>query len=171
MTQQDAEKTQKEHAISFNSGKYEYVEDKPMTRSGLLLAGCMPTLNHQTMKEGEEDGILTAAEISRLDMRGLDMVVMSACESGLGDIASGEGVFGLQRGFKNAGAKTIVMSLWKVNDMATQQLMASFYEYLLDGQPKEKAFRMAQEELKKQSTFRKKKPDWAAFIMLDGITK
>ncbi len=171
MTQQDEEHKLTERSISISSGKHEYIEDKPMTRSGLLLAGCMPALNHQTIKEGEEDGILTAAEISRLDMRGLDMVVMSACESGLGDITSGEGVFGLQRGFKNAGAKTIVMSLWKVNDIATQQLMASFYECLLDGQPKEQAFRMAQEELRKQSTFRKKKPDWAAFIMLDGITK
>ena len=140
-----------------------------MTRSGLLLSGCSRALNHESVPEGVEDGILTADEISKLDMRGLDLVVLSACQTGLGDITSGEGVFGLQRGFKNAGAKTIIMSLWKVSDIATQHLMMSFYNHYLSGMPKEQAFRMAQAELRNLTGSGQKKPDWAAFVMLDGI--
>ena len=102
-------------------------------------------------------------------MRGLDLVILSACQTGLGDIISGEGVFGLQRGFKNAGAKTIIMSLWKVSDIATQFLMTNFYGHYLNGMSKELSFRMAQEELKKRIGSRQNKPDWAAFVILDGI--
>ena len=149
--------------------EHEYREDKPMTRSGLLLSGCRPALNHDTIPEGVEDGILTAQEISHLDLRGLDLVVLSACQTGLGDIASGEGVFGLQRGFKSAGAKTIVMSLWKVDDNATMDLMVSFYGYYLKGMSKEESFRLAREELRQKSEPGQVRPDWAAFVMLDGI--
>ena len=144
-------------------------EDKPMTRSGLLLSGCSRALNHENIPDGIEDGILTADEISKLDLRGLDLVVLSACQTGLGDITSGEGVFGLQRGFKNAGAKTIIMSLWKVSDIATQHLMTSFYNHYLSGMPKEQSFRMAQKELREMIGPGQNKPDWAAFVMLDGI--
>ena len=139
-----------------------------MTRSGLLLSGCRPALNHDTIPEGVEDGILTAQEISHLDLRGLDLVVLSACQTGLGDIASGEGVFGLQRGFKSAGAKTIVMSLWKVDDNATMDLMVSFYGYYLKGMSKEESFRQAREELRQKSEPGQVRPDWAAFVILDG---
>ena len=145
-----------------------YQEDKPMTRSGLLLSGCRPALNHETIPDGAEDGILTAQEISELDLRGLDLVVLSACQTGLGDIVSGEGVFGLQRGFKSAGAKTIVMSLWKVDDNATLDLMVSFYGHYLKGKSKEEAFRLAREELRRKSQPGEMRPDWAAFVMLDG---
>ena len=168
LTQRDAELERKTRQMPLDN-RPSYHEDKPMTRSGLLLSGCGRALNHETIPEGKDDGILTAYEISKLDMRGLDLVVLSACQTGLGDITSGEGVFGLQRGFKNAGAKTIIMSLWKVSDIATQQLMTCFYKNYLDGKPKEQAFRMAQSELRKQNTSRQNKPDWAAFIMLDGI--
>jgi tetratricopeptide (TPR) repeat protein/CHAT domain-containing protein len=149
-------------------GEASYREDKPMTRSGLLLSGCRPALNHETIPEGDEDGILTAQEISQLDLRGLDLVVLSACQTGLGDIVSGEGVFGLQRGFKNAGARTIVMSLWKVDDNATLDLMVSFYEHYLGGKTKEESFRLAREELRRKSQPGKIRPDWAAFVILDG---
>ncbi|MBO4243995.1 MAG: CHAT domain-containing protein, partial [Bacteroidales bacterium] len=111
------------------------------------------------------DGILTAKEISRLDFRGLDLVVLSACQSGLGEV-TGEGVFGLQRGFKKAGAQTIVMSLWNVNDDATQLLMTEFFKNLTAGHSKREAFVMA------QSQVRKKYPHpamWAAFVMVDGL--
>jgi CHAT domain-containing protein len=149
--------------------EHSYKEDKPMTRSGLLLAGCNHALNHEIISNNEEDGILTAQEIASLDLRGLDLVVLSACETGLGDISSGEGVFGLQRGFKQAGAKTIIMSLWKVSDNATVKLMTSFYQYFLDGMSKYDAFSTAREELRKVSSPRQIKPDWAAFVMLDGL--
>ena len=168
LTKRDAERTYFAQPMIFQDrGKYH--EDKPMTRSGLLLSGCRHALNHETLHDRLEDGILTAQEISKLDLRGLDLVVLSACQTGLGDISNGEGVFGLQRGFKNSGAKTIVMSLWKVDDTATQLLMTNFYSHYLDGMPKEQAFRKAQNLLRKQNTQNQKKPNWAAFVMLDGI--
>ena len=168
MTEQDAEKKNFSRPLLLEESR-GYREDKPMMRSGLLLSGCSRALNHESIPEGVEDGILTADEISKLDMRGLDLVVLSACQTGLGDITSGEGVFGLQRGFKNAGAKTIIMSLWKVSDIATQHLMTSFYNHYLGGMPKEQAFRMAQGELRKVVDPGQSKPDWAAFVMLDGL--
>ena len=146
-----------------------FTEDRPMTRSGLLFSGCNHAINHEIIPDSIEDGILTAEEISALDLRGLDLVVLSACQSGLGDIISGEGVFGLQRGFKKAGAKTIIMSLWKVNDNATMKMMVSFYRHYLDGMSKEEAFFAAQEELRKDNTSQQERPDWAAFVMLDGL--
>ena len=145
------------------------IEQKPMTRSGLLFSGCNRTIHHEQISEEEEDGILTAQEISTIDLRGLDLVVLSACQTGLGDIISGEGVFGLQRGFKKAGAKTIIMSLWNVNDESTMKMMTSFYHYYLDGMSKEEAFHTAQDELRKNNLPLKERPDWAAFIMLDGL--
>lgn len=146
-----------------------FVENKSMTRSGLLFSGCNHTICHEQIPEGEENGILTAQEISTLDLRGLDLVVLSACQTGLGDIISGEGVFGLQRGFKKAGAKTIIMSLWNVNDESTMKMMTSFYHHYLEGLPKEEAFYKAQEELRKECPSQQERPDWAAFILLDGL--
>ena len=145
------------------------IEDKSMTRSGLLFSGCNHAIHHEHIPDGEEDGILTAQEISMLDLRGLDLVVLSACQTGLGDIVSGEGVFGLQRGFKKAGAKTIIMSLWNVNDESTMKMMTSFYHHYLEGLPKEEAFYKAQEELRKDCPSQQERPDWAAFILLDGM--
>lgn len=145
------------------------VQYKPMTRSGLLFSGCNHVIRHEQIPDGEDDGILTAQEISTLDLRGLDLVVLSACQTGLGDIVSGEGVFGLQRGFKKAGAKTIIMSLWNVNDESTMKMMTSFYHHYLEGKSKEEAFCAAQDELKKDCAFQHERPDWAAFIMLDGL--
>ena len=148
-------------------------EDKAMTRSGLLLSGCSRALKHETIPEGVEDGILTAAEISKLDMRGLDLVVLSACKTGLGDIISGEGVFGLQRGFKKAGAKTIIMSLWKVDDDATNLLMKEFYKNYCSGKvDKRESLRLAQKAVRKykdeDGNLRFDSPYyWAAFVMLD----
>ena len=168
MTEQDAERKNFARPLLQEETR-GYHEDKPMTRSGLLLSGCSRALNHENIPDGIEDGILTADEISKLDLRGLDLVVLSACQTGLGDITSGEGVFGLQRGFKNAGAKTIIMSLWKVSDIATQHLMTSFYNHYLSGMPKEQSFRMAQKELRELIGPGQNKPDWAAFVMLDGI--
>ena len=131
-----------------------YVEDKQLTRSGLLFAGANYVLsgNENQLPEGVDDGILTAKELTTIDLRGLDLVVLSACQTGLGEI-TGDGVFGLQRGFKKAGAQTIVMSLWKVNDKATELFMTKFFETIKldkEGHPtnKHEAFLAAQRYLR-----------------------
>ena len=142
-------------------------EDKALTRSGLLMAG-VNVLKDQDLPMEADDGILTAQEISRLDLRGLDLVVLSACKTGNGDINQGEGVFGLQRGFKKAGAQTLVMSLWEVADDATQILMTAFYNNLLQGQSKRDAFHNAQQHLRTVDNRQYDHPQfWAAFILLD----
>lgn len=147
-----------------------FVEDKPMTRSGLLFSGCNRAFRHEQIQEGEEDGILTAQEIAMLDLRGLDLVVLSACQTGLGDVISGEGVFGLQRGFKKAGANTILMSLNKVNDEATRILMVEFYRNLMNGKSKYQSLKDAQKHLREVENGKFDKPEyWASFIMLDGL--
>ena len=92
-----------------DNNQSRYVEDKALTRSGLLLSGANIALKGNPLPEGLEDGILTAKELAGLDLRGLDLVVLSACQTGLGEI-TGDGVFGLQRGFKKAGANTLLMS-------------------------------------------------------------
>lgn len=142
-------------------------EDKALARSGLLFAGAN-LLQQQELTIDADDGFLTAQEISYLDLRGLDLVVLSACKTGNGDIKQGEGVFGLQRGFKKAGTQTIVMSLWEVADDATQILMSSFYDNLLQGQSRHQAFQRAQEHLRRAEDGKYNHPKyWAAFIMLD----
>jgi CHAT domain-containing protein len=143
------------------------LEDKALTRSGLLMAG-VNVLKDKDLPMGADDGILTAQEISRLDLRGLDLVVLSACKTGKGDITQGEGVFGLQRGFKKAGAQTLVMSLWEVADDATQILMTAFYDNLLKGESKREAFMHAQQYLRQCDNGIFNRPEyWAAFILLD----
>ena len=146
------------------------VEDKSMTRSGLLFSGCNHAIHHEQIPDGEEDGILTAQEISMLDLRGLDLVVLSACQTGLGDVISGEGVFGLQRGFKKAGARTILMSLNKVDDEATRILMVEFYKNLMRGKAKHQSLKDAQKYLRQVQNGKYDNPKyWASFIMLDGL--
>ena len=143
-------------------------EDNSLSRSGLFLAGASSALDPDKRKdipEGVDDGILTAKEISRLDFKGLDLVVLSACQTGLGEVTS-EGVFGLQRGFKKAGAQTIVMSLWSVDDNATKDLMTEFYKNLVSGKTKREAFISAQDFLRNKYQDPRK---WAAFVMVDGI--
>jgi CHAT domain-containing protein len=134
-------------------------EDKSMTRSGLLLAGANMTLeNGMPNTSTYNDGILTASEIAQLDLKNVDMVVLSACESGLGEL-KGDGVFGLQRGFKKAGVNSIIMSLWKVDDRATQMLMTQFYEnWLIKKMSKQKALKAAQEYVR---NYEVDKIEWA----------
>ncbi len=104
------------------------VGQHPDLLSGLVFAGA----NRKPDSDTENDGILTAAEVQSLDLRGVDLAVLSACETGLGKTAGGEGIIGLQRAFQLAGAKTTITSLWKVDDAATQALMVEFYRNLFE---------------------------------------
>lgn len=135
----------------------------PLQRSGLLLAGANKAWKGEIVPEGVEDGILTAAEIASLDLNSCDVVVLSACETGLGEITD-DGVLGLQRAFKNAGVNTIVMSLWEVDDRATSLMMQTFYRNLIRGKSKRVSFTAAQDEVRKKYSDPRY---WAAFIMLD----
>lgn len=144
-------------------------EDISLTHSFLVMAGGNMLNQRQIKHAGENDGILTAKEISQIDFGGLDLVVLSACESGLGDIDNG-GVYGLQRGFKKAGANTILMSLSKVDDEATRILMVEFYRNLMQGKSKHQSLKEAQKYLRIVENGKYDKPEyWAAFIMLDGL--
>ena len=146
-------------------------EDEALTRSYLAMSGGKMCWTSDTIPEGLDDGLLTAQEISRLDLRGCDLAVLSACETGLGDISS-EGVMGLQRGFKKAGVQSIVMSLWKVADRPTQEFMTEFYRHLTAGEGKRASFLAAQRFLKEKYPTNLpnddgRPPYWASFIILD----
>ena len=140
--------------------------DQSLVQSGLLLSGANYAWQNKLLPEGIEDGILTAKEISFMDLRKTDLVVLSACQTALGEI-TGEGVFGLQRGFKKAGVRTIIMSLWPVDDNATLLMMTEFYANLTKGMTKREAFLAAQNKVKTTPGFENPRY-WAAFIMLDG---
>ena len=110
-----------------------------------------------------DDGILTAKEICNLNFQNVNLVVLSACKSGLGEV-SRDGVYGWQRAFKKAGVKSIVMSLWAIDDSVTQDFMIHFYKGLASGLSKAKAL------LQAKMLIREKYPhsnDWAAFVLLD----
>ena len=124
--------------------------EDPMLRSGLLLAGADRILKHELPLPDADDGVLTAYEASTLDLNGTELVVLSACETGLGQARAGEGVFGLRRAFEVAGAESILMSMWKVPDRETEELMAAFYTKWLAGMEKHQALRQAQMELRQQ---------------------
>jgi len=138
----------------------------PMIRSGLILAGG----NHawatgKPLREGMEDGILTAYEISQMNLSNTELVVLSACETGLGDISGNEGVYGLQRAFKIAGAKYLIMSLWQVPDKQTSLLMTTFYKkWLEDKMAVPEAFRAAQKELREAGL---DPYQWAGFVLVE----
>lgn len=140
-------------------------EDIDMTHSFLMMAGGNNTLNCDTVAYSDNDGILTAQEISQLDFRGLKLVVLSACESGLGKISS-EGVDGLQRGFKKAGAQAIIMSLRSVKDKETAEFMTCFYRNLVHS-PIHKSFQLTVNEMKQK--YPANPENWNSFILLDAI--
>jgi CHAT domain-containing protein len=148
-----------------------------MNRAALLFSGANSTIKGSNYKDNTNDGILTASEIAKLDLQDVDLAVLSACETALGDV-SGEGVFGLQRGFKKAGVKSIMMSLWKVDDDATMLFMKSFYKSWIENEShnKVKALYDAQDAVKSfKGNINGKYRDfsdsqyWASFVLLDAI--
>ncbi len=142
----------------------------PMQFSGLLLAGANNAWKGNLPPMNIEDGILTAEEISQMDLSRTKIAMLSACDTGLGKIDDIDGVYGLQRGFKMAGVETIVMSLWKVPDDATQILMVEFYKNLMSGKSKLQSLKDAQKYLRQVDNGKFDKPEyWASFIMLDGL--
>lgn len=138
----------------------------PLMQSGLILAGGNYKWRTGDNLSGGTDGILTAYEISNLNLSNTELVVLSACETGLGKIMGYEGVYGLQRAFKMAGVKYILMSLWKVNDKATREFMIEFYRQWLDEHNE-----IPEAYLKAQSYMRKLYPNtpylWAPFVLIE----
>ena len=132
--------------------------ENPLLRSGLALAGA------NRLQSGTEDGLLTALEASGLDLWGTQLVVLSACETGIGNVQTGEGVYGLRRALVNAGAETQVMSLWKVDDAATRDLMVDYYRRLQAGEGRSEALRQAQLAML-HSKDRRHPYYWASFIV------
>jgi CHAT domain-containing protein len=137
--------------------------DDPMMRSGLALAGANKYWKKTAENLTTDDGILTASEISNLDLSACQLVVLSACETGLGAINGSEGVFGLQRAFKMAGVKNIIMSLWKVPDAQTSELFEIFYNECFAGKTIHEAFQTAQSKMKAKYT----PYYWAGFVLLE----
>ena len=118
--------------------------ENPLLRSGLVLAGVNTFLQKRQLMPEAEDGILTALDVCGLDLYGTDLVTLSACDTGIGEVRRGEGVFGLRRAFHQAGARTLVMSMWQVEDETAWILMEQFYQNLLSGLQKTDALRQAQ---------------------------
>ena len=137
--------------------------ENPLLRSGLVLTGANRTLAGENIDDNY-DGIVTAYELSGMNLQGTDLVVLSACETGVGEIQNGEGVFGLRRSFQLAGAETVVMSLWQVADNSTAKLMVDFYEGLDEGKNKVQALRSAALALRSQPGY-EHPYYWGAFIL------
>jgi CHAT domain-containing protein len=138
-------------------------KEHPLLRSGLMLAGGAQAMDSELLFERKDNGILTAFEALNMNLEGTRLVVLSACETGLGKLVNGEGVYGLSRSFMVAGSQAVIMSLWKVDDQSTQLLMSTFYKIWLQTNQLESSFVQAQKAVKD------KYPEpyyWGAFVLL-----
>jgi CHAT domain-containing protein len=154
-------------------GNVENLESTSLMRSGLILSAAQKVWMGGSVPKNVDDGILFAEEISHINLSGTNLVVLSACQTGLGQI-NNDGVWGLQRAFKLAGVKSLIMSLWKVDDISTRLFMCEFYKYYLSGQSKMESLRSAQKYIREYEDEYGNKvfenPSyWASFILLDGI--
>jgi len=150
-------------------GKTANVNEDPMLRAGLFFAGADRVREGAAPEAGVDDGVLTAYEASQLNLEGTELVVLSACETGLGKDLNIDGVFGLRRGLQEAGAGAVMMSMWSVPDKETQELMSLFYAKWLRGMEKPEALRQAQ--LEERETVRKRYGKdllfyWGAFVLV-----
>jgi CHAT domain-containing protein len=139
------------------------IAENPLMKSGLLLTGAGDVLDQTNYNFNIESGILTAYEAMSLNLDQTDLVVLSACETGLGDVSNGEGVYGLQRAFLVAGAKVLVMSIFKVDDTATQKLILNFYRKWLATNNLRQSFIYAKKEIRQEY------PEpiyWGSFMMI-----
>ncbi len=144
------------HGYFFETEQLDNIEN-PMLRSGIVLSGV-----NSALKEGKDDGMVSGEKILGLPLKGTELVVLSACETGVGDVQRGEGVFGLKRAFILSGAKSLVMSLWSVPSTETTELMKEFYTLLSQGKTKAEALRQA------KLSIMKNKPNpvyWGAFVL------
>jgi CHAT domain-containing protein len=150
-------------------GEKANVNEDPMLRSGLLFAGADRVRRGAAPEDGVDDGVLTAYEASQLNLEGTELVVLSACETGLGKQLNSDGVFGLRRGLQEAGADAVMMSMWSIPDKETQELMSLFYQKWLAGMEKPEALRRAQ--LEERETVKKRYGKdlpfyWGAFVLI-----
>jgi CHAT domain-containing protein len=154
--------------ISQNSLRYSYrYSTNPMVRSGLILAGgnwAWTGSDTLTKLGAEQNGILTALEVSQLNLKKTKLVVLSACETGLGKIEGSEGTFGLKRGFKLAGVEQMIVSLWSVPDKETMELMTLFYTDLTKTLNPVESFEKAQKQMRYQYPTQPDK--WAGFVLV-----
>lgn len=149
-------------SVVFGQNSFARSQD-PLMRSGIVMSGANKYWSGVSVAGSKDDGILTAYEIAQTNLQGTQLAVLSACETGLGDVQDSEGVFGLQRALKMAGVKNMLLSLWQVPDAETMELMQLFYTQLLQGAMPRKAFYQAQQ------TMRAKYPpfSWAAFVLME----
>ena len=145
------------------------VEDYALARCGLLMANSSSSWTGENSMPVRSDGILTAKEIAALDLHHTELVVLSACKSGLGDITV-DGIAGLQRGFKKAGVQAMLMTLWPIDDAATQIFMKEFYSSIIAGHSKHSALRQAQQALRAIEDYDYPRY-WAAFVLLDAVPR
>jgi len=157
-----SQKSLKTHLDGVELSEYEAYEN-PLLRNGLLLSGAGDLLGSTSYNYNMGSGILTAYEAMNLNLDNTELVVLSACETGLGDVQTGEGVYGLQRSFLVAGAQTLIMSLFKVSDEATQKLMVKFYNNWIETGNKREAFSDAKKEIR---TEYRDPIYWGAFVMI-----
>jgi CHAT domain-containing protein len=137
----------------------------PLSRSGLAFSGA----NRKPLPN-TDDAILTAAEATALQLNGTDIVVLSACQTGLGDVQSGEGVYGLQRALTVAGARSTLLSLWKVDDLGTALFMKTFYSNLLKGLSRADALAATQASFRNRDDGLRDEYIWAAFQLTGDWT-